>query len=98
MKTRTLGITRSIGLGLAVGTVLQARSAAVTATATRVTAAAGAAGDDGAAEGRGATYPGAEVRVSAERGGRLVRLEVQEGDQIQKGQVLAEIESDELRA
>ena len=95
MKTRTIGITGLIGLGLAVATVLQARSAAVVATAPRVTA---AAGRDVAAEGRVVTYPGAEVRVSAERGGRLVRLDVQEGDEVRKGQVLAEIESDELRA
>jgi RND family efflux transporter MFP subunit len=98
MKTRTIGITAAIGLGLAVATALQARSAAVTATAPRVAAAAGAAGHHVAAEGRVVTYPGAEVRVSAERGGRLVRLSVQEGDKVRQGQVLAEIESDELRA
>jgi RND family efflux transporter MFP subunit len=98
MKTRTIGITASIGLGLAVATAFQARSAAVTATAPRVAAAAAASGHDVAAEGRVVTYPGAEVRVSAERGGRLVRLDVQEGDPVRAGQVLAEIESDELRA
>jgi RND family efflux transporter MFP subunit len=98
MQTRTIGITASIGLGLAVATALQARSAAVTATAPRPAGAAGAARGDVAAEGRVVTYPGAEVRVSAERGGRLVRLDVQEGDPVRKGQVLAEIESDELRA
>jgi RND family efflux transporter MFP subunit len=97
MKTRTIGITASIGLGLAVATVLQAKSAAVTATAPHVAAAA-AAGRDIAAEGRVVTYPGAEVRVSAERGGRLIRLDVQEGDRVHAGQVLAEIESEELRA
>jgi HlyD family secretion protein len=97
MKTRTIVITGLIGLGLAVATVLQARSAAVVATApgARTTTAAARAV---AAEGRVVTYPGAEVRVSAERGGRLVRLEVQEGDPVREGQVLAEIESDELRA
>jgi len=97
MRTRTIGITVSIGLALAVATVLQARSAGVTATAPRV-APAGAGGHDVAAEGRVVTYPGAEVRVSAERGGRLVRLDVQEGDRVQKGQMLGEIESEELRA
>jgi HlyD family secretion protein len=97
MQRRTIGITASIGLALAAATVLQARSAAVIATAPRV-ATAGAVGRDVAAEGRVVTYPGAEVRVSAERGGRLVRVDVREGDQVQKGQMLAEIESDELRA
>jgi len=98
MKTRSIGITALIGLGMAAATVLQARSAAVTATAPRVEAAAGAAGRDVAAEGRVVTYPGGEVRVSAERGGRLVRLLVQEGDTVREGQLLAEIESGELRA
>ena len=41
MKTRSMGITAAIGLALAVATGLQARSAAVTATAPR-TATAGA--------------------------------------------------------
>jgi RND family efflux transporter MFP subunit len=93
-----MAVTASIGLGLAIATVLQARSGAVTATAPRVAAAAAAAGHEIAAEGRVVTYPGAEVRVAAERGGRLVRLDVQEGDQVRAGQVLAEIESEELRA
>jgi len=51
-----------------------------------------------AAEGRVVAYPGAEVRVGAERGGRLVRVLVEEGATVRKGQLLAEIESDELRA
>lgn len=96
MKTRSIGITALIGLGLAVTTVLQARSAAVTATAPRP--ATEAAGHDVAAEGRVVTYPGGEVRVSAERGGRLVRVLVQEGDTVREGQTLAVIDSDELRA
>ena len=51
-----------------------------------------------AAEGRVVAYPGAEVRVGAERSGRLVRVLVEEGAAVRKGQLLAEIESDELRA
>ena len=98
MQGRTIGITASIGLALVVATVLQARSAGVTATAPRLAAAAGTHGHEVAAEGRVVTYPGAEVRVSAERGGRLVRLDVEEGDAVRRGQVLAEIESEELRA
>jgi RND family efflux transporter MFP subunit len=50
------------------------------------------------AEGRIVAYPGAEVRVGAERGGRLVRVLVQEGQAVRAGQLLAEIESDEIRA
>jgi len=51
-----------------------------------------------AAEGRVVAYPGAEVRVGAERAGRLVRVLVEEGALVRKGQLLAEIDSDELRA
>jgi RND family efflux transporter MFP subunit len=51
-----------------------------------------------AAEGRVVAYPGAEVRVGAERAGRLVRVLVEEGARVQRGQLLAEIDSDELRA
>lgn len=51
-----------------------------------------------AAEGRVVAYPGAEVVVSAERTGRLVTLLVEEGRTVKKGALLAELESDELRA
>jgi len=96
MNTRTIGITGLIGVGLAIATALQARSASVATTAPRQPLADSPG--DVAAEGRVVTYPGAEVRISAERGGRLVLLPVQEGERVRKGQVLAEIESDELRA
>jgi RND family efflux transporter MFP subunit len=43
-------------------------------------------------------YPGAEVKVGAERGGRLVAVRVREGDVVRRGALLAELESDELRA
>ena len=51
-----------------------------------------------AAEGRVVAYPGFEVGVAAERGGRLVRVLVQEGQTVRVGQLLAELDSDELRA
>jgi len=51
-----------------------------------------------AAEGRVVAYPGAEVQVGAERAGRLVRVLVQEGQAVGRGDLLAEIESEELRA
>jgi RND family efflux transporter MFP subunit len=73
----------------------------VTAAAEPSTAsalAAGRASSGVAAEGRVVAYPGAEVQVGLERGGRLVEVRVQEGDTVKKGALLAEIESDELRA
>lgn len=51
-----------------------------------------------AAEGRVVAYPGAEVRVGAERSGRLVVVRVEEGDIVKKGDLLAEVESEELAA
>lgn len=50
------------------------------------------------AEGQVVTYPGSQVAVGAERSGRLVRVLFEEGQRVQKGDLLAEIETDELRA
>lgn len=92
-RRTTLAVVAA-GSGLAVVTVLLARgadrpaAAAVTQPQPRVVA----------AEGRVVAYPGAEVRVGAERAGRLVSVRVREGDVVQRGQLLAEIESEEIRA
>jgi RND family efflux transporter MFP subunit len=51
-----------------------------------------------AAEGRVVTYPGREVIVSTEWPGRLLRVVVEEGQAVRKGDLLAELDSDELRA
>ena len=50
------------------------------------------------AEGRVVTYPGEQVSVSSEIAGRVVRLAVQEGQTIHKGDVIAELDSAEYRA
>jgi HlyD family secretion protein len=39
-----------------------------------------------------------EIRVSSELSGRLKRVNVDEGDRVQRGQVLAELENDDYRA
>jgi HlyD family secretion protein len=95
MKTRTIVLTGATGLGLAALTALQAARAGAPAAPARpvrpLTATV-------AAEGRVIGYPDAEVVVGAERGGRLVRVAVVEGQTVRKGDLLAEIESDELRA
>src|SRR5258706_4077745 len=101
MKTRTLLVTGTLGLSLLGATVQQALSANGAAKATRTAAAAtrAAAMPGGvAAEGRVVTYPGADVVVGTERAGRLVSLRVIEGQRVKKGELLAELESDELRA
>jgi RND family efflux transporter MFP subunit len=99
VKNRILPLTVVAGLGLLGATVLQARMAGRTgepAPAAPVPAPAVARGV--AAEGRVVTYPGAEVKVAAERPGRLVAVLVEEGQAVRKGDLLAEIESEELRA
>lgn len=50
------------------------------------------------AEGRLVAYPGAEVVVATELPGMVVRLLVDEKDRVRKGQVLAELRADDLRA
>jgi RND family efflux transporter MFP subunit len=87
------------GSGLLVATVLQARQASVAGAARKPAAATALAGERRvAAEGRVAAYPGSEVVVAAERTGRLVRVAVVEGQAVRRGELLAELESDELRA
>jgi HlyD family secretion protein len=106
MKIGTVGVTGLIGVGLVGMATLHARgpisSAATPAWApptmpAQVEAGVAAEGHV-AAEGRVVAYPGAEVKVGAERAGRLVRVLVQEGQAVRAGDLLAEIESDEIRA
>jgi HlyD family secretion protein len=86
-----------VALAAVAGTVLQARGLVSPRPAAAPVAEKPSA-TGVAAEGRVVAYPGAEVRVGAERGGRLVRVLVEEGAPVRRGQLLAEIESDELRA
>lgn len=82
------------GTGLLGLTLLQARAASTPAA----TPAAAPAPRRVAAEGRVVAYPGSEVVVGGERTGRLVRVLVEEGQLVKKGALLAELESEELRA
>lgn len=50
------------------------------------------------AEGRLVTYPGAEVVVGTEVAGTVVRLLVNEKDSVRKGQVIADLKADDVRA
>jgi multidrug resistance efflux pump len=50
------------------------------------------------AEGRLVTYPGAEVVIATELAGLIVRLPVQEKSVVRKGDLIAELKSDELQA
>lgn len=83
------------GLALLAGTVMQAQPQAPPAADT-VTARAPLQGV--AAEGRVVAYPGAEVTIGADAVGRLLRVNVVEGDLVRKGQILAEIDASDLTA
>lgn len=84
-----------IGLALLAGAVKQAQPQGPSTPAT-VESRAPLAGI--AAEGRVVAYPGAEVTIGADAIGRLLRVNVEEGDIVKKGQVLAEIDASDLIA
>jgi len=83
-KRATVGIVLA-GVALVAGAVLQARGALPPASAAAATPAATVAPAHGiAAEGRVVAYPGAEVKVGAERAGRLVSVLVSEGQAVRR--------------
>ena len=90
-----------LGAGLLAVVVLQARAAGIPArrTAAPAPAAASAASDHHVAgEGRLVAYPGAEVVVGTDLAGTVVILKVQEKETVRRGQLLAELRSDDYRA
>jgi len=99
MTKKQVAVWTLAGAGLLGATMLQAVGASTPAKpAPDKLAAANLVPGPVAAEGRVVTYPGAEVVVGAERTGRLVRILVEEGQLVARGALLAELESDELRA
>lgn len=68
------------------------------AEAVASTAAANTPAPRVSAEGRVVAYPGAEVVVGTDLAGTVVRLVVDELDRVKKGQTIAEIRADDLRA
>src|SRR5262245_35523933 len=98
MKTHTMMLTAALGLGLLGATVQQALSANGAATSAQPAPPAAARQAAVAAEGRVVTHPGADVVVGTERAGRIVSMRVLEGQAVRQGDLIAELESDELRA
>src|SRR5205823_2175847 len=98
-KKTTLVLTVVVAAGVAAGTI-QARGAAAKAPGSgeAVRPPAESVHALVAADGRVVTYPGGEVIVGAERAGRVIRLLVDEGRVVRKGELLAELEADALRA
>jgi RND family efflux transporter MFP subunit len=98
------GILLTTGFVVRCGT-LEARLPGLSASAARPTAeptdARTSAADNRPrviAEGRVVAYPGAEVTVGTEAAGRIVRLDVQEKSVVRRGDVIAELNADDLRA
>ena len=90
-----------LGLGILAIVGLQARAAGSPAVTRRPASAPPAAGSRltaVAAEGRVVAYPGAEVVVGTDLAGTVVVLKVQEKEKVRRGQLLAELRSDDHRA
>lgn len=88
-----------IGLALLAGTAMQSRPQGTSSVSAQATALAIHGPLTGvAAEGRVVAYPGSEVTVGADAVGRLLRVNVEEGDLVSKGQILAEIDASDLVA
>jgi len=98
MKRKNLLWMFFVGVALVGVTVFQVINASTRAPAERAGSESRLEAGHVAAEGRVTAYPGAEVIVSAERVGRLVKLQVEEGRRVAKGELLAELDSDELQA
>lgn len=85
------------GLLLTLAVVYQVRGGSAAAETAPAPAVAESS-DRVVAEGRMVAYPGAEVEVAADLSGTLVRFLVKEQDEVRKGQLLAELKADDLRA
>jgi HlyD family secretion protein len=96
VRNVTLFLVAIAGVGLAGVTMLQARRMEGEPHAARPVETP--ASRSVAAEGRVVAYPGSEVVVGTERGGRVVRLSLEEGQTVRRGDLIAELDSDELRA
>jgi RND family efflux transporter MFP subunit len=86
-----------IGVLLVIVVVVQMRAARTQASATTRPVVAAKA-PRVVAEGRVAAYTGGEVTVGTEVAGRVERLEVEEQQQIRKGDLIAAINADDIRA
>jgi HlyD family secretion protein len=96
MRTRSIAMLVLAGTALLGATTMQAIGVAGRSAAPAPPAPA--APRRVAAEGRVVAYPGAEVKVGSERAGRLVSVRFVENAVVGKGDLLAELESDELTA
>ena len=101
--TRTTTLFRIVlplaGIGLLGAFVWQSRQVRGSASAARVDSPATTQPASGTrAEGRVASYPGAEVTVGTDLAGTVTRVLVHEKDAVRRAQVLVELSSSEQRA
>ena len=87
-----------LGLIVVVITVVQVRANRVASSHPPAAAQTGVSVLHVIAEGRVAAYPGAEVTVGSDVAGTIERLDVTEQDVVHKGDVIATLRSDDLRA
>ncbi len=88
----------ALALAVAALLVTQVRGSGQRSEPTAAAQPAPAAEGRVSAEGRLVTYPGAEVTVGTDLAGTLVRVLVHEKEQVRRGQLLAEVRADDLRA
>lgn len=98
MSPRTARLALLPLLGLLLTVVLAFQAGGLRASAAPPAAVAPEAATRVAAEGRVATYPGAQVVVGTDVRGTLVRVAVEEKQSVKKGDLLAELRADDLRA
>jgi RND family efflux transporter MFP subunit len=89
---------RGFSAGGSEGAALAASGSAPAASSAGASSAPGGAPQRVVAEGRLTTYPGAEVLVGSEVAGTIVNLPVSEKQQVRRGQLIAELRADDLRA
>jgi len=94
----SIGVTVALGVGALGATIAQALRANGPVRPDRAPVEAPAWPGRVAAEGRVAAYPGSEVRLSAERTGRLTQVRFEEHQRVRRGQLLVEIDPSEIRA
>jgi RND family efflux transporter MFP subunit len=95
-ERKSLLVLGALGLGVLAYEWHQVKSAELVATAAAKPAEHKVRGV--LAEGRVATYPGAEVTLSAELPAKIVKLSVKERDRVKAGDVIGELDVREQRA
>jgi multidrug efflux pump subunit AcrA (membrane-fusion protein) len=98
MSRRTASRTAAVLAGLALAALAAVQARGSSRPAPPAASPAGPQAGRVVAEGRLTTYPGAEVLVASEVAGTLVALPISEKQRVRKGELVAELRADDLRA